>query len=136
MNRIRLGGFTEAAGVLSALSGFPWSRQRVQQFWKRQQEGDVNGFPDFHDCMINGHRRYLFDMADIADWYGYVEAANHIASLTGKLWMPSQVYRLHQQKQGFPRRMWIDVGCTEYIEMRIGFDLDELADYVSRGGLD
>ena len=62
----QLGGFQEAASVLSALSGRTYSRQGVQQMWKRRE---FNGFPDRGSWSINGKVRELFDLDEVEAWY-------------------------------------------------------------------
>lgn len=86
------GGFQEAAKTLSELSGKTYSRQSVEQFHKNR---DVNGFPDRHEISINGHDRTVFDLQEVKDFYSIIEAAELFTELSGKLWRPSDVYKLY-----------------------------------------
>jgi len=53
-----LGGFQQAAQTLTHIAGRTFTRQGIQQFWRR---GDVNGFPEREARSINGHVRLLLD---------------------------------------------------------------------------
>jgi hypothetical protein len=103
MNDLKLGGFREAADTLTGLSGRRYSRQGVQQLWKRR---GTNGFPDLREISINGKPKRLFDMEDVADWYSYAECALWLTQQAGKLHTPSQVFHLWAERgtNHFPDR--------------------------------
>jgi hypothetical protein len=62
---LHLGGYAEAARVLTEQTGRPITRQAVQQMWKRRT---LNHFPDRRPYNINGHIRLLFNMAEVVEW--------------------------------------------------------------------
>lgn len=114
-----LGGFQEAADLLARLSGRNYTRQGVQQLWKRR---DVNGFPDRLSWNINHRAKLYFDMDQIAEWYAFPEAAAVLTAVADKQHDSSDVYIL-----------WRNRGMTRFPERthggRQGFDLDEVAEW-------
>lgn len=96
------GGYEEAAKTLTELAGKKYSRQSVEQFYKNRL---VNGFPNLREISINGHDRSVFDMQDVKDFYSLIEAAEVFSELSGKLWRPSEVFKLYSQQYEnlFPR---------------------------------
>lgn len=99
-----LGGFQEAAKLLTELSGQRWSRQRVEQMANRR---NANGFPRMHTYIINGYTRELFNLQQVRDWYAFVEAAEVLTIISDKQYKPSEVYQLWRQKDAtnFPQRV-------------------------------
>lgn len=99
----QLGGFQEAAEVLTALAGKPWSRQGVQQMWKRRGS---NGFPERRTYAINGQIKEFFEIQDILDWFAFVEAAQILTQVSGKLWTPSMAWKSWNDREykDFPDR--------------------------------
>jgi len=63
---LHLGGFQEAADLLSRLSQRKYSRQSVHQLWKRRS---YNAFPDRKTYLINGYTKHYFDIAEVESWY-------------------------------------------------------------------
>jgi len=114
-----LGGFQEAAALLTRLSGRNYTRQGVQQLWKRR---DVNGFPDRQSWNINHRTKLLFDLDDIADWYAFPEAAAVLTAVADKQHDSSDVYHL-----------WANRTVTQFPDRtpggRHGFALDEVAEW-------
>lgn len=102
--RIQLGGFREAADTLTVLAGHRYTRQGVQQMWKRRR---VNGFPDLTNYLINGYPKSYFCIAEVTDWYSFAEAADLLTMLEGKRRTPSNVYNLWIRRgiTGFPARI-------------------------------
>lgn len=112
-----LGGFQEAAALLTRLSGRNYTRQGVQQLWKRRA---VNGFPDRDAWNINHKDKLYFDLEDIAEWYAFPEAASVLTAAADKQHDSSDVYALWSTRHltGFPER-----GPDGR------FDLDEVAEW-------
>lgn len=102
----QLGGFQEAAEILTAIAGKPYSRQGIQQMWKRRE---ANGFPDRHAYAINGKLRELLDIQEVADWYAFAEAARILSAYSGRLVNPAEVHRLWNGRtvNKFPDRVII-----------------------------
>lgn len=124
----QLGGYQEAAEVLAGLSGKRWSRQGVQQMWKRRA---VNGFPDRESFVINGALRPLFRIQDVIDWYAFAEASRWLTVATGKLWAPSDVWSEWKNRAhtGFPNRKTVAGEFT-----RLAFDEDEIRKWADDQG--
>lgn len=130
-NSGQLGGFQEAATVLSHLTGRQYARQGIQQMWKRRA---VNGFPDRKRPVINGHTRLLLDMQEVADWYAFAEAAALLSRLSGRLHTTPEIYRLWKtgNKSGFPSRnhvVAIDCENERMPRSRRAFSPDELREW-------
>ena len=98
-----LGGFQEAAALLTRLSGRNYTRQGVQQLWKRRHS---NGFPERAAWNINHREKLLFDLDDITRWYAFPEAAAVLTAAAGKHHDSSDVYHLWSNRTvtGFPER--------------------------------
>ena len=127
-----LGGFQQAAQTLTHIAGRTFTRQGIQQFWRR---GDVNGFPEREARSINGHVRLLLDMQELADWYAFVEAAAVLSSVAGKLYNSADVYALwiNRNVTGFPDKRRIAVIDWPEPDMgpirRRAFNLDAVAQW-------
>jgi hypothetical protein len=63
---IELGGFQAAANLLTDLSGREWSRQSVQQLYKRRK---INRFPPMVSYSINGKIHKYFPLRNVSAWY-------------------------------------------------------------------
>lgn len=61
-----LGGFQAAAELLTDLSGRNYSRQGVQQLYKRRA---VNHFPALAAYQINGKMHMYFNLRRVKSWY-------------------------------------------------------------------
>jgi hypothetical protein len=63
---IELGGFQAAAETLTEISGRQWSRQAVQQLYKRRK---INRFPPMVSVSINGKPHKYFILRNVNAWY-------------------------------------------------------------------
>lgn len=101
--KTQLGGYQEAAQILSRISGRNWSRQGVQRMHQRRE---ANGFPDRKTYEINGKPKELFQISDVLDWYAFSEAAGWATDESGKLWVPSDIWKLWRDREEteFPDR--------------------------------
>lgn len=71
MSEQKLGGFQEAADLISTLSHKSYSRQGVHQLWKRR---DYNGFPERKELSINGFHKKYFDLEEVKEWWEHRNA--------------------------------------------------------------
>jgi hypothetical protein len=71
----QLGGFQEAADLISTLSHQQYSRQGVHQLWKRR---DRNGFPERKIITINGYPKRYFDLAEVKEWWEHRNALSEL----------------------------------------------------------
>lgn len=72
-----LGSYAEVARALTEHTGERFTRQGVQQMWKRRaaytdtktgQRRAGNGFPERREFNIGGHIRLLFDVDEVIKW--------------------------------------------------------------------
>lgn len=120
----RLGGYQEAAEILSGLSGKKYSRQGVQQMFARRAS---NGFPDRHTYVINGRIKQLFRLQDVEDWFAFPEASAILTRLSGKIWVPSDVWKAWKDRDitGFPDRRQVSQDWV-----RLAFDEREITEWL------